>query len=60
MTLEKAIKELEHHSELILIERNPVLKKAVKLGIEALKLIARNRRYTPQPYAVKLPGETEE
>jgi len=33
---------------------------AVKLGIEALKLIKRNRRYTPQPYNVKLPGETQE
>jgi len=33
---------------------------ALKLGIEALKLIKRNRRYTPQPYNIKLPGETKE
>ena len=33
---------------------------AVKLAIEALTLIKRNRRYTPRPYNIKLPGEIQE
>ena len=55
MTIEEAIAILTGEREYSQSEFNA----AVRLGIEALKLIKRNRRYTPQPYNIKLPGETD-
>jgi len=60
MTLEEAIEKLDGIFELGHEDWGNPEYDALKLGIEALKLIKRNRRYTPQPYNIKLPGETQE
>lgn len=60
LKLEKAIELLTIYAENSRIDLIEDEYDAMKLGIEALKLIKRNRRYTPQPYNVKLPGEDQE
>ena len=60
MTIDKALNRLRGYLRWRKPELDDNFYESVQLGIEALKLIKRNRRYTPQPYNVKLPGETEE
>lgn len=58
MTLEEAIKELEDHSELILVAKNPGLRNAMRLGIEALKRLQEGRKNGHMFARKKLLGET--
>jgi ribosome-interacting GTPase 1 len=60
MTLEEAIKTIQKELDEHPYHKRTAFYGAARLGIEALKLIKRNRRYTPQPYNIKLPGETKE
>lgn len=41
MTPEEAIKELRDHADLVLVDKNPKLKKAMSMGIEAIERLTR-------------------
>ncbi len=41
MTPEEAIRELRDHANLVLVGKNPKLKKAMSMGIEAIERLAR-------------------
>lgn len=59
MKLDKAIEILADLREIVFIYKSPDRKDAVKLGIEALKLIQRERVLSINPIETHLPGETE-
>ena len=60
MTIEKAIERLTELAEISLLRFDNDDKKAVQLGIEALKLAQSNRRSPYIEYIGLLPGETKE
>ena len=41
MTPEEAIRELRDHADLVLVDKNPKLKKAMSMGIEAIERLAK-------------------
>lgn len=59
MTLEKAIKELSLWETRFHDYNDPQMTGAVKLGIEALKAVKRNRHALIIDYQITLPGETD-
>ena len=60
MKISKAIEVNKDMRRIVFIEKSPDRKNAVKLGIEALKLIQRERLLGINPVETKLPGETPE
>ena len=59
MTIDEAIKGLERDSFAVDSLGDPELRDAMKLGIEALKKIKRDRVIDDNPFEVKLPGESK-
>lgn len=59
MNVPEAIEILIKHSELNLVDKNPDLKAASLLGIQALIRIRYQRRKPTVPHKTLLPGETE-
>ena len=60
MTLDEAIKELDHWQQLPWDASHKKLKDAVKLGIEALKFIRARRGIYNAQGIMTLPGETKQ
>jgi len=58
MTIEKAIKTLTEHLEILRANDMPETHQATRLGIEALKVIQRERKYASLYADGLLPGET--
>ena len=60
MTIDDAIKILQPVYHDFMPGPSPQAIKAVRLGVEALKLNKLMREHYPHPELLKLPGETEE
>lgn len=60
MTLNQAIEVLEEELTYPVPRADQDLTNALRLGIEALKLIPYHRRYPADPLPDLLPGETED
>ena len=58
MTADEAIEILSEHSKLVLVDLNPDLKKAMRLGIEATELVTKIRQYNRPYFGELLPSET--
>ena len=58
MTINKAIEILNFRSKDFILEQDPELINAIKLGIEALKHIQSKRPYPDLGGIYRLPGET--
>lgn len=58
MKLEKAIENNEEHAKAHRYDTYPDYYNAIKLGIEALKLVEKRRRFAVPDRADLLPGET--
>ena len=60
MTIEKAIETIRHLVGVSMVLTGPAQDDALKLGIEALKRLKRNRKDPVLAIFTPLPGETKE
>lgn len=60
MTLDKAIEILTYHEPSLTFDENPDIRLALKLAIEALKLIKLMWEHSEMSFNAILPGETPE